>query len=256
MHSHPLMRVLFVARGSVKDGLGHVMRSRTVAMEMGKQVSARFIVLGDEFVDALLVGRGLRHEIVRDEEEVLSRAAEFAPHVVVLDMLRFDRDRLLRLKERSMVASLSPVFDQLGLVDVLYHRSSVRDPRWNFGPDGPHVECGLQYTVVRSNCRVIPEDVYRRNLAEHPLSVAISMGGADAGNKTLEVLEALRAVPAPLLIWVLLGEGYAHSYNALVERVKRDARHEVILAKTADSMWRVMQTCSGMSSACSLSVSL
>ena len=68
-------------------------------------------------------------------------------------------------------------------------------------------------------------------------------GRFDAANKTLHVLRALATVKADCLIWVLLGEGYAHSYNTLVETVSRDSRHEIVLAKTNRTMWHVMSQC-------------
>jgi spore coat polysaccharide biosynthesis predicted glycosyltransferase SpsG len=69
------------------------------------------------------------------------------------------------------------------------------------------------------------------------------MGGADAANKTLTVLRALVELNCDTCIWVLLGEGYDHCYNALVETVRGAKRHEVILAKTNRSMWEVMGNC-------------
>jgi spore coat polysaccharide biosynthesis predicted glycosyltransferase SpsG len=42
---------------------------------------------------------------------------------------------------------------------------------------------------------------------------------------------------------VLLGEGYQHSYQDLVDVSRKFDNHEVILAKTNRSMWRVMGNC-------------
>jgi len=59
----------------------------------------------------------------------------------------------------------------------------------------------------------------------------------------LSVVQALTALPEPSTLMVLLGEGYAHSYNALVDTVRGNARHEVVLAKTNRSMWRLLSQC-------------
>jgi spore coat polysaccharide biosynthesis predicted glycosyltransferase SpsG len=40
----------------------------------------------------------------------------------------------------------------------------------------------------------------------------------------------------------MLGEGYTHSYQDLVDSIK-GSRHEIILAKSNDSMWRILSTC-------------
>jgi spore coat polysaccharide biosynthesis predicted glycosyltransferase SpsG len=97
---------------------------------------------------------------------------------------------------------------------------------------------------VRSECRRIDTGTFARQLDEQVLSLAISMGGSDAPNRTLDVLRALRGLSAPATLWVLLGEGYAHSYNLLVDAVGMDSRHEIILAKTNRSMWRILENCS------------
>ena len=70
------------------------------------------------------------------------------------------------------------------------------------------------------------------------------MGGADAPNKTLAVIRSIVSVPVSMTIWVMLGEGYRHSYEELVAATQADKRHEVILAKTNRSMWDVLSNCS------------
>ena len=69
------------------------------------------------------------------------------------------------------------------------------------------------------------------------------MGGTDAVNKTLAILNMVKEVPDKVLFWALLGEGYTHAYEDLV-RCIRGSKHEIILAKTNDSMWRIINSCS------------
>ncbi len=42
---------------------------------------------------------------------------------------------------------------------------------------------------------------------------------------------------------MLLGEGYQHSYNDLINVIKKDSGHEIILAKTNRSMWQILKNC-------------
>jgi spore coat polysaccharide biosynthesis predicted glycosyltransferase SpsG len=101
---------------------------------------------------------------------------------------------------------------------------------------------GLEYAVVDADTRKIASQVFDQTLARNRLSVAVSMGGVDAANKTLGVLETLRSSRSRLLLWVMLGEGYEHSYEDLVD-CARGARHEIVLAKTNESMWHILGTC-------------
>ncbi|MDP6448197.1 MAG: hypothetical protein QGG36_25440 [Pirellulaceae bacterium] len=239
----PLLRVLFVCRGSTRDGLGHVMRSRSVAKEMSRLASVRMLVVGDDYVDSLLVDRGLQYSVAASEDAVGSALDELQPNVVVFDALEFSADTIAAARRQALTVSLSPVFNFLAEMDLIFHRTAQHGEGWDFAGNGPQVRCSLDYAVVRENCVRISEEEFRGNLQQERLGVAISMGGADAGNKTLQMLKALALVPRPLLIWTLLGEGYVHSYEALVDCVRESTQHEVILAKTNNSMWRVLRTC-------------
>lgn len=246
MMQGPLLRVLFVCRGSRRDGLGHVMRSRCVAAEMSRRASVRMAVVGESFVDNLLAGRGVNYVVGEDESVVLETFRSFKPHVVVFDALRIGDETLNELRRCRLTVSLSPIFDHLSQVDLVFHRTEYFGDDWNFGSatsTGPEVRSGLPYAVIREQCLPIDEVTYRRSISQNPLAIVISMGGADAHNKTLETLRAIRQVRSPLLIWALLGEGYGHSYENLVECVRENRQHEIILAKTSDSMWRVMHSC-------------
>ena len=238
-----LFRVVFVCRGSVADGLGHVTRTRTVALACATSLPVKLIVIGDSSAEALLRNRGLEYEVVSDSADALKRAQQFGPQVVVFDLMEFPEAAFDEIQKAAMTVSLSPIFNCLERVDVVFHRTSYRGEGWPTG-DRPLVRSGLDYAVVREDCQRIPSDVYSHHVGHSPLSIAISMGGADAGNKTLRVLESLRKVPCDLLFWVLLGEGYGHSYQDLVDCIRDDPRHEIILAKTNNSMWRIMGSCS------------
>ena len=245
MNSEPLLRILFACRGSTQGGLGHVMRSRSVAIEMARRNSVRMVIVGDEYVDALVSNRGLNYQIVECEAELAGYYEEFQPHVVVFDALQFSESLIERMRQRCVTVSLSPVFNLLNQVDLVFHRTIHFGEDWAVADGhGPEIRFGLQYAVVRNQCLRISEDEYTRSLKQNPLAIVVSMGGGDAGNKTLATLRAIQAVPCPLLIWVLLGEGYGHSYQSLVDCVKENKQHEIILAKTSESMWRVMRTCS------------
>ena len=241
----PLLRVMFACRGSTQEGLGHIMRSRSVAAEMARRSSTRMCVVGEPYVESLVSGRGLHYQVVDQEARLLREFDEFKPHVVVFDALKFQPDTFAAIREKAMTVSLSPVFNLLNEMDLVFHRTKYLGDAWNPSRhQGPEIKAGLQYAVIREQCVAIRSETYRHSLEQQPLSIVISMGGADAGNKTLQTLRAIQSIHRPLLIWVLLGEGYGHSYEKLVDCVRQNKQHEIILAKTSDSMWRVMQTCS------------
>lgn len=238
----PRLKVLFVCRGSVQDGMGHVTRSRTVATVMQQTAWVKFVVIGDRCVDTLLTNRNINYTIVETEAEAIHLSHQFCPDIVIFDLLRLEYETFQILSQASLTVSLSPIFNWLSKVDLIFHRTKVQGQGWTTEAHQPVIKSGLDYAIISEHCYRIPDEVYQHNLNLNPLSIAISMGGADAANKTLQVLETVKHVPRKLLVWVMLGEGYTHSYQDLVDSIK-GSKHEIILAKTNDSMWRILSTC-------------
>lgn len=241
--SESRLKVLFICRGSAHDGIGHVIRSRTVACALGQVALVKMVVIGDAYVDNLLADRDLDYTIVTQDDQAMRLFYEFMPDVIVLDLMYLNESDFQVIQQSRMTVSLSPIFNCLLRVDVVFHRTSILGENWPVGGTRPLVRHGLEYAIVSEHCRRISEETFRRNLELEALSVAICMGGTDAANKTLRVLETTKQIPEKLLVWVLLGEGYAHSYQDLVGCM-RGSKHEIILAKANDSMWRILSACS------------
>lgn len=236
------LRWLFVCRGSAEDGLGHVIRTRALVERLPAGTAASVVVVGDSLVEALLEGLDVPWTLVTADTGILDHLHALEPDVVVFDSIPLDRAVFNACRSRGFTVSISPIFDHLDDVELAFNRT-------RYLADGTtaiasNQRYGPEYAIVRPECVVISSDAYARQLNEETLSVAVSMGGADAPNRTLRILDALHGLDAPATFWVLLGEGYGHSYEELVDAVRRDRRHEVILAKTNRSMWRILRNCS------------
>jgi len=203
----------------------------------------RLVVIGDDYAGNLLSERDLDFAVVDRHADVVSLTKAFKPDIVVFDLMYLDKEVFESIAFVAMTVSLSPIFSCLERTDVLFHRTAVSDPSWPTHGSKPMVLKGLEYAVVGEHSHRIPLSIYEQRLSRSVLSIAISMGGTDAANKTLQVLERVREVEDPLLIWIMLGEGYMHSYQELVE-ASRSSRHEIILAKTNDSMWHILESSS------------
>lgn len=237
------LKALFICRGSVNDGLGHVMRSRRVASVLNETLTTKMVVIGDESAENLLINQDFEYTITPHDDHVKNHYRHFEPDVVVFDLVHIDESCFEVMRQPCRTVSLSPIFNCLNRVDMVFHRTAVRGIDWADREGGPLIRAGLEYAIISDHCRQVPEHVYQHNLEHDTLAVAISMGGADAANKTLSILDKVKDVPDKILFWAMLGEGYAHSYEDLV-RCVRGSKHEVILAKTNDSMWRILNTCS------------
>ena len=241
-------RVQLVCRAGVRVGLGHLIRTREVVRALDGQARSEIVIIGEAVLARTLLGQRGGWTTVTSDRQAFERIRSFDPRLVVFDLLDFDEQLLRSIVTRRRTASISPVFSGLADMDAVFTRAPLPgDVTARLAK--PQVYDGPRYATIGPHVRRIGGREYRENLAADALAVAISMGGADAANNTLRIVEAIRAVRARLVLWVLLGEGYAHSYQALVDCVGRDRHHEIILAKTRDSMWRILRACSVVISA-------
>jgi spore coat polysaccharide biosynthesis predicted glycosyltransferase SpsG len=234
------MRLQIICRGSKQQGLGHLFRTRTFARAAeaaGHDVHVVAII--EEELESILDELTCPVAFVRRDGETVSCVEAVGPEVLLFDLTGIEEATFESLRGLApLTVSLSPVFAQMDRVDALFTRVANTPPI-----AGVRIYSGMQYAVFGDQCAPIDDATYERALASPALPIAVCMGGADAANKTLQVVQAVVELEAPIVLWVLLGEGYVHSYSALVTAVRAARRHEVILAKTNRSMWQVMGNC-------------
>lgn len=230
------MKLHVVCSGSVSIGMGHLFRARSFARAIAPLAEVQVTAIVDASLEPLFADIDVPVRCIAFESELAEMDVE--ADVTVLDTTTLDVPIVEHLKDASgLIASLSPVFDNMEMVDCVFLRHTAAQPL------GPATYTGLEYAVFSEYCRPIPSDVFGVAARKSYLPVAICMGGSDASNKTLRVLEALVNGGTPLTLWVLLGEGYGHQYDELVRTVRDRPQHEVILAKTNRSMWQILENC-------------
>ncbi len=222
--------------------MGHLIRSRTFAQAIVKEradLEIEYIAIGDNLVSSLLQNLAVPVSYYSTEKEVkISGNYDLA----FFDTIHLNDDLFLKIKESSALCiSLSPIFDHMPKVDILFNRTRYILPEYE--ALSIHKYLGLEYTLIQSNCTKINPLLYQANLDRVNFPIALSMGGGDAPNKTLRFLKSLKKCKIPATFWVMLGEGYGHSYDELIQEIKKDSTHEIILAKTNQSMWHILSNC-------------
>jgi len=235
--------VHFVVRSSINDGLGHLVRSLCVAKEVARDTPVRIVKIGDGSGAHLIAEAGLSWVECGEDSAAGNAVLSEGSRVCVFDTLQFEDSAFTRIRESATTVSLSPEFSALSATDYLVHRTKRENPRWLKTNGFPRIYKGLSYTILPNWLRRIPERTYREHAAEDRLAVAISMGGADASNRTLALLDLLNEAPCSLVLFIALGDAYTHSYAKLLQHAERN-RQEVILVKSNESMWRVLRTSS------------
>ena len=239
------MRILFISKGSTKTGLGHVIRSTTLATEaFHKNHEVESIIIGEAVVTVFTRNAPFSCKLI-DNESQITQYLDGNYDVIILDLLDLAIKWVERLKTHTkLLVSISPIFNHMNQVDLLFNRTSYIPESYKDLPTTKYL--GLQYSIIQKNCLKIPTEDFQKNLSRDVLSIALCMGGGDAGNKTLRYLQYLTKCPTPATFWVLLGEGYRHSYDQLVNAIEHEKEHEVVLAKTNKSMWHILKNCAAI----------
>lgn len=232
------MRLVIGCRGSTREGLGHLYRAYSFAKIARRNHDVKLVVLAEAAFAPIFEDVEASVSFATSDA-ALAEAMTAAPFdAAVLDMIDLDEAAFRRIRRVSPVlASISPVFRLAEELDLLFTRGTAA------GFDRPKVYAGLPYAIVNAFCEPISDPMFEHAVTARALPLMVSFGGGDADNHTGLVLEALREVEEPLLIWLMLGDGYTHSHDELVATVRATQRHEVILARTNRSMWRVAGNC-------------
>lgn len=235
------MKIQIVCEGRVRSGLGHLLRARRFAralLETGRH-QVDVISITDARLREVVSGLPCDVRHFEAADGVPGAIAHFDADVIVLDALALPAavvDAASRVAR--LVVSLSPICSAPERMDLIVTRAPMAPPSL-----ATEVLSGLQYAVFSDHVRRIDDDLYARSLGKPALPVAICMGGTDAPNKVQQVLGRLMRLPEECCFWVLLGEGYEHSYDALVREASEGGRHEIVLAKTSRTMWDVLEMC-------------
>jgi spore coat polysaccharide biosynthesis predicted glycosyltransferase SpsG len=235
------MKILFICRASEKVGLGHLIRSRTLALSAAQRHTIEFLVIGSATTTRLLFDKGFRYHILASQDEIAAHVEE--PYdIIVFDLIHLSHYWCDYLKKRArLCACISPIFDKMGKMDLLFTRTKHRNGKHEAYARKRYA--GLEYTIVQESCKPIPERRFRANLSNEKFPIAISMGGGDAANKTLNIIKSLQKCKVSATFWVLIGECYNHSIDLLIKSMDTDRNHEIVLAKTNVSMWSILHNC-------------
>lgn len=236
------MKLIFICKASTEIGFGHLIRSRSLANSLSlhkPDVSITFFAIGDISLKQLLNNTSYPVHIIKSEQDLVFTGN---CDVAVLDMLTIGDKALNEIRSGSkLLVSLSPVFNHFTAIDILFHRTKYFHSQQECHPK--NIYSGLEYTIIQEHCQKISTAQYERKLQHEYFPVAISMGGGDAANLTLDCLKELKKCNVPATFWVLLGEGYKFSYDELVKEIRKDSNHEILLIKTNQSMWHILENC-------------
>lgn len=236
------VKILFICHASTQIGMGHLLRTGHVARTCSRYANTRVAMLGMHSLCVKMLKKLPEIQFITEIEQLIELVEAYNPDCICFDMLCIDDNIFEKLTAGRLSVSISPVFSHISKVDILFHRSREKPDFWNSFSSKTKIFSGLQYTVIDERVTCISTVNYKKLIGAKTLPVGISMGGTDAPNKTLSLLTKFKELPVPMLFWVLLGEGYTHSYKDLVDALE-GSPHEVLLIKSNESMWQILNQC-------------
>ncbi|EKD29065.1 MAG: hypothetical protein ACD_79C00090G0005 [uncultured bacterium] len=240
------MNYIFICKASTEIGLGHLIRSRTLIegfLKIDPYLIAEMIIIGNSFLKNLLRDASFKWTIINSEEELIINNIY---DIIYFDMQSFLNEALFihMRKSAKFLVSISPLFNRQKQMDFIFSRTKYLHPDISLETNvNMSIYSGLEYSIIQNNCHKINAGVYEENLKSSYFPVGVSMGGGDAANKTLMFLKILKQCAVPATFWIILGEGYTHSYDSLIKEIKHNTKHEIILVNASISMWNVLKNC-------------
>ena len=234
------MKIAIYCTGGTNLGFGHFFRSKTFIKARPDDIEVKIFPIVDTDDKHIFNEISALCSLCDSEINAKNKILEYAPDILIFDTVFCQSDVFFDLKQKvKFTVSISPVFNQMQHIDYLFTRNINTE---SIG--GVTIYKGFEYIILNENCQFITDEVYFYNLSREFLTVGIAMGGGDAPNKTLQILKTISQINQSCMFWVLLGEGYKHSYQDLVNSITKDSNHEIILAKTNRSAWNILSNCS------------
>lgn len=234
--------IAFICKATFQDGLGHFIRSKTLANAISNQynsIQINFFLKSDFLTAKDFEDSTFGFKIFSPKEKF--RTNKFFD-IVIFDLLSISRKEFFVFKKSgTKCISISPVFDKMNYCDHLISR--CKDDKNIFKNSVPKISAGINYSIIRSDCLQIPTKIYNKNLKLEYLHIAISMGGTDPTNKTLKIVKELSKLKIKTMLWILIGQGYNHSIKEIINTTKNNAKNEIVIAQTNKNMWQILENC-------------
>lgn len=234
------MKIAVYCTGGTNLGFGHFFRSKTFIKSAPTDMQVRIFPIVHNDDQHIFNEINSLCSLCDSESIAQAKILAYKPDILIFDTVYCPDDIFFQLKKEIVyTVSISPVFNQMLHIDYLFTRNINTIPI-----EGVNIYKGFEYAILNEHCQFIPDEFYLNNLKRDFLTVGIAMGGGDAPNKTLQILKQISKLNRACMFWVLLGEGYKHSYQDLVNSITKDSNHEIILAKTNRSAWNILSNCS------------
>jgi UDP-2,4-diacetamido-2,4,6-trideoxy-beta-L-altropyranose hydrolase len=240
-------RIIFRADGNSQIGLGHVIRSLALADLLRQDFLCAFIIR-EPSIELKAQILAICEQIVeldtdtdpQDEVDVLCQKYIRSDDIVVLDGYHFKTDyqQIIKSKGNSLVC-IDDIHAYHFMADVVInHSGGIQSSQYSVEPY-TRLCLGPAYALLREPFLKAAQE-YKSEI--NTRAVFINLGGADANNYTLLVLQQALLIPDLEEIHVVIGSAYLYK-DALAEFNRKEPRFIIYFNLTANEICDLMKMC-------------
>lgn len=235
------IKILIVADGSKEIGLGHIVRTLTLANELKnyytdilfitKKNESSISLIKDEDYPLILLNEKLNEK--EELEEIVKIINTKKMDIVILDKLTISKEYYDNIKlQNTFLVSLDNIRDISINADLIINGGIYANEYFN--TKQKNVLLGEKYFILRRQFIGHKKRIINENIT----NILISMGGSDPLNITYSIVQELLKIKKEYLLNVIIGNAYLHE-SKLIELSMRNKNLNLI--KNTDQMARLMK---------------
>ncbi len=240
------IRVAFVTDGGKEMGMGHVMRSLTIAEEVSECADVFFLTSSDTSVQEGIASKGFRVEYVDNDNQLVEMISRIQVDTVVIDRPPVEEKLIKRIKASSEARIV--LFDSYTCAnrwaDVAVNAllsSGFQNKRYQDEDTSTLYFYGSKYVVLRAQFKEYSKEPATE--PENASKILVIFGGSDPANLTTRTLRGLLSLQGRRFqIVVLMGPKFAHRKEVDKTIQEYGAQDSVELIQNselvAEQMWR------------------
>ncbi|GEM_PF-141822 len=227
-----MKNILFRVDSSSNIGIGHVMRSLTLAGQLNNFIIFFASQNLNGNINFKIKEHGYKFVLLQSNDcyELEKIILENNIDIAVFDHYEIDYDFEKKIKERTLIKIFS--FDdtyEKHFCDYLLNQNMYANPNRyiNLVPTYCKIFCGQQYALLREEFHITKQK-RKKEKNSNVLRILLTLGGADSNNVTEKILVALNMINIPFDATVVLGKANVHQ-KEIYEVAKNKKNVKVIV---------------------------
>lgn len=238
-------KVIFRVDGGSSIGIGHIMRSLSLADGLRRRDSKNLFIIKD--IDPRVIERvicsgnlverlPLEIDLEKDLNLTINLIEKYQPIIVITDSYEINQHYLEQLKKLNIILmSIDDLANIHFCSDIILNQNiGVKAKDYSIKKN-TKLLLGSKYVLLRKEFR---NRCNLNKIKEEIKSILVIFGGSDSNNQTLKAIKALKNIKDSIEIIVVMGPGYQYE-DILRKEIKTDSRF--ILKRDPKNIFSLMK---------------